>query len=116
MLDSLDLQQILVLDIETVPQYATYDEMPQLFKELWDQKTQQKRPEGETAAEYYPRAGIWAEFGKIICISVGIYNRQQNKIGLRIKSFAEDDEKTLLIDFNDLLKRQPASLMLCAHN
>jgi hypothetical protein len=116
MLESLDLQQILILDIETVPQYATYDEMPQLFKELWDQKTQQKRPEGETAVEYYPRAGIWAEFGKIICISVGIYNRQQNKTGLRIKSFAGDDEQKVLNDFNDLLNRQSDSLTLCAHN
>src|SRR4051812_17117067 len=98
MLESLDLQQILVLDIETVPQYATYDEMPELFKDLWEQKTRQKRSQEETAAEYYPRAGIWAEFGKIICISVGIYNRQQNKTGLRIKSFAGDNEQKLLSD------------------
>ena len=96
MLENVDLQQILVLDIETVPQYPTYDEVPELFRDLWDHKTQLKRSEAETAADYYPRAGIWAEFGKIICISVGVYTRQQSKTGLRIKSFAGDDEQALL--------------------
>lgn len=116
MLEFLDLQQILILDIETVPQYATYDEVPGLFKDLWEQKTRQKRSEAESAAEYYPRAGIWAEFGKIICISVGVYNRQQNRMGLRIKSFAGDNEQELLSDFNNLLRKQSDSLTLCAHN
>lgn len=116
MLESLDLQQVLVLDIETAPQYATYEEMPGLLKELWDQKTRQKRTEGQTAAEYYPHAGIWAEFGKIICISVGIFNRHEGKPGLRIKSFFADDEHRLLREFNDLLNKQPPGLTLCAHN
>jgi DNA polymerase elongation subunit (family B) len=116
MLESIDLQQVLVLDIETVPQYATYEEMPDIFKDLWEQKTRQKRSEGETAAEYYPRAGIWAEFGKIICISVGMYNRQEGKTALRIKSFAGHDEFQLLAEFNDLLNKQAPALTLCAHN
>lgn len=89
--------------------------MPEIFKELWAQKTQHQRKE-ETAAEYYPRAGIWAEFGKIICISVGIFTKENGITGLRVKSFAGDDECKLLGDFIALLSKQPVSLTLCAHN
>jgi len=115
MLEQIDLSQVLVLDIETVPQYASYDEVPEIFKELWAQKTQYQRKE-ETAAEYYPRAGIWAEFGKIICISVGIFFKENGATGLRVKSFAGDNECKIIGDFIALLNKQPASLTLCAHN
>lgn len=115
MLEQIDLSQLLILDIETVPQYPTFDEVPELFKALWEQKTQNQRKE-ETAAEYYPRAGIWAEFGKIICISVGIFTKENGNTKLRVKSFAGDDECKLLGDFIALLNKQPQSLTLCAHN
>lgn len=115
MLEQIDLSQLLVLDIETAPQYATFDEVPDLFKELWDKKTQHQRKE-ETPAEYYPRAGIWAEFGKIICISVGKFTNENGITGLRVKSFAGDDECKLLGDFITLLNKQSATLTLCAHN
>jgi len=113
MLENLDLQQVLILDIETVPQYGSYDDVPENFQELWEQKTQYQRRDGETPAEYYPRAGIWAEFGKIVCISVGIFNGKQQ---FRVKSFCSDDECTLLSGFIALLDKQPPSLILCAHN
>lgn len=114
--DNLDLQQVLVLDIETVPQYSSFEEVPEDFQKLWEQKTRYHRRDGETAAEYYPKAGIWAEFGKIICISVGVFTLQQNMPGLRVKSFAGDDECALIADFTSLLNKQPSSLTLCAHN
>lgn len=116
MLQHIDLKQILVLDIETVPQYSSFDQVPAHLAKLWDDKTKRGRTEEESPAEFYSKAGIWAEFGKIVCISVGVFNQQQERISLRIKSFASDDEKELLIQFIDLLKKQPASLMLCAHN
>ncbi|MDB5004039.1 MAG: 3-5 exonuclease [Mucilaginibacter sp.] len=114
MLEQYDLSNILVLDIETVPQYATHDELPDHFKKLWDLKTQNQRKE-ETAENFYERAGIWAEFGKIICISVGIFTGGKDR-GLRIKSFAGHDEKELLEGFSAMLAGQPANLVLCAHN
>jgi DNA polymerase elongation subunit (family B) len=114
MLENYDLSNLLVLDIETVPQYSTHDELPDQFKKLWDLKTQSQRKE-ETAENFYERAGIWAEFGKIICISVGIFTGGRNP-GLRIKSFAGHDEKELLQRFSSMLSGQPASLVLCAHN
>jgi len=104
----------MVLDIETVPQYRNHDEAPENIQKLWDHKTLYTRKD-ETAEDFYGRAGIWAEFGKIICISVGIFTRGKGT-GLRIKSFYAHDEKELLIKFCDLLNSQPASLIMCAHN
>jgi len=114
MLEQLDLQNILVLDIETVPQHPSFDEVSPALQKLWAAKTQYQRKD-ETPEEFYERAGIWAEFGKIICISVGIFTKEQ-PIGLRIKSFAGHDEKELLIQFKALLKKQPANMVMCAHN
>lgn len=114
MLEQLDLNNVLVLDIETVPQYSTHAELPDNFKKLWDLKTLNQRKE-ETAEDFYERAGIWAEFGKIICISVGIFTGG-NANGLRIKSFAGHDEKELLERFSKMLSAQVSTLVLCAHN
>src|SRR4051812_10070628 len=106
MLEQYDLHNMMVLDIETVPQYKSHDELPENFKKLWEHKTQYQRKE-ETAESFYERAGIWAEFGKIICISVGIFINGK-KTGLRVKSFASHDEKELLNKFSALLIAQPA--------
>jgi DNA polymerase elongation subunit (family B) len=114
MLEQYDLHNLLVLDIETVSQYKSFEEVPEHFQKLWDLKTQYKRKD-ETPEEYYSNAGIWAEFGKIICISVGIFTQGRN-VGLRVKSFASHNEKDLLEKFTALLVSQPASLILCAHN
>jgi predicted PolB exonuclease-like 3'-5' exonuclease len=114
MLEQYDLHNLMVIDIETVPQYKSFNEVPEHFQNLWDLKTQHQRKE-ETAEDFYERAGIWAEFGKIICISVGIFTNGRN-VGLRVKSFASHNEKELLEKFSALLASQPASLILCAHN
>ena len=114
MLEQYDLSNLLVLDIETVPQYSTHAEVPDNLKVLWDKKTVYNRKE-ETAEDFYKSAGIWAEFGKIICISVGIFTGGKER-GLRVKSFAGHDERELLISFIKMLKGQPNTLVLCAHN
>ena len=116
MLENIDLQQVMVLDIETVPQYPSFDELPIEFQQLWDQKTRFQRRDGETPAEFYVRSGILAEFGKIICISVGIFSTKTEKLNLRIKSFYGDKEKEVLQSFIDLLKKQSDTLIFCAHN
>jgi DNA polymerase elongation subunit (family B) len=116
MLENIDLQQVLVLDIETVPQYPSFDELPSDFQELWEQKTKFQRKDGETPAEFYARGGILAEFGKVICISVGIFSNKTKDLSLRVKSFYGDDEKEILQSFIALLKTQADTLILCAHN
>lgn len=113
MLAQLDLQNLLVLDIETAPQYPNFHELPENLQLLWDKKTQFQRKQDESPAEFYPRAGIWAEFGKIICISVGVFKSDRQ---LRVKSFCCDDEVEILRDFIHLLNNQPSNLILGAHN
>ncbi len=114
MLEHIDLQNVLVLDIETVPQYPAYDQVPETLQQLWATKTQYQRKD-ETPDDFYERAGIWAEFGKIICISVGIFT-PGTPAGLRVKSYSGHDEKQLLQEFCNLLKKQPKTMLLCAHN
>jgi uncharacterized protein YprB with RNaseH-like and TPR domain len=111
---------ILFLDIETVPQFSGYKDLPDDWRQLWDTKSASlvKYHEGQTNETLYPRAGIYAEFGKIVCISCGVIqgNGEQRKIIL--KSFSGDDEKKLLGDFIDMLNKWATGepKFLCAHN
>lgn len=114
MLEQLDLQNLMVIDIETVPQYSSYEQLPPHFQKLWAAKTQYQRKE-ESPDEFYERAGIWAEFGKIICISAGVFTKEK-PMGFRVKSFAGHDERDLLQRFSKMLCNQPTNLLLCAHN
>lgn len=94
-------EHILVLDIETVPQFESFEELPELWKVLWSHKISKTVPENFSAAEMYAqKAGIQAEFGKIICISTGFFYRDKaGRLCFRIKSYAGSDEKKLLTDF-----------------
>ena len=114
MLEQYDLSNLMVLDIETVPQYSSHNQLSEPMQELWANKTQYQRKD-ETPEDFYERAGIWAEFGKIVCISVGIFTNGK-RAGLRVKSFAGHDEKEVLEDFSRMLSGQPLSMILCAHN
>jgi uncharacterized protein YprB with RNaseH-like and TPR domain len=114
------LNNILFLDIETAPQYADYSKLPQEWKELWTLKSSflLRNKETETAETIYPRAGIYAEFGKIICISCGVMQNGGDAKKLLIKSFCCDDEKLLLHQFSEMLNKWAADApkYLCAHN
>jgi hypothetical protein len=117
MLNSLRLDHILFLDIETVPENEKYDGLDDEKKELWDQKSKYQRKDGFTAEEFYERAGIWAEFGKIICISVGYFSFKGEARTFRTTSF-HGDEVALLKDFKNLLLTHfsAAKHLLCGHN
>ena len=116
MLETVDLQQLMVLDIETVSQQAVFENLAEHFKELWSRKVRNTLDADQTAADVYSQAGLYAEFGKIICISVGVFHQRQGQMGFRLKSFIHRDERELLAGFSDLLKTQPANLILCGHN
>jgi len=73
MLSTLKLDKILFLDIETVPQQSSFDQLDPVDQELYAHKTKYQRKEDFTPEEFYDRAGIWAEFGTIVCISVGYF-------------------------------------------
>lgn len=114
------LQQILFLDIETVPQYEAYDQLPEEWLALWRKKadTLLRNKELETAETIYPSAGIYAEFGKIICISCGILTGNGPTRKLTLKSFYGDNEKILLQEFREMLQKWSGheQRFLCAHN
>jgi uncharacterized protein YprB with RNaseH-like and TPR domain len=115
---TLKLNHILFLDIETVPQEESWHTLSKTTQELFSNKTKYQRKEEFTAEEFYQRAGIWAEFGKIICISVGYFVDIESQKQLRITSFFGDDEHKILTDFKVLLNKHFAkkSNVLCAHN
>jgi 3'-5' exonuclease len=117
MTDSLPLENILCLDIETVPQYPDYNDCPEELKKLWKRKANNlSKEESDTEETLYSRAGIYSEFGKIICISTGYLHTKDGQRQFRLKSFSGDDEKELLKSFSELLKKLKSSMVMCAHN
>ena len=118
MFDSLSSEDILFLDIETVPQKPEFKELTESFQHLWDKKSIHFRNENQEASDVYERAGIYAEFGKIICISAGLIIQKNGERYYRVKSFHDSDEKKLISEFNQMLEKFTSnpSKKLCAHN
>ncbi len=118
MLDKIQPEHILYLDIETVPQVEKLTDFPEKRQKLWIRKAEMLAKEGESAEKTFERAGIYAEFGKIVCISCGTIYRRGNKRIYRVKSFYGKDEVALLKDFLAMLEKFMANPAhrLCAHN
>jgi DNA polymerase elongation subunit (family B) len=118
MLDNVKVEDVLFLDIETVPAAASYDLIDPAMQILWDKKSKQFKTPDQTSGDVYERAGIYSEFGKIICISVGLI-KEKNPYSFRLKSFYGDEEKKLLSDFSVMLSKFSKTnreAVLCAHN
>lgn len=129
MLDHLDLEQVLFLDIETVPEAQQLSELDADWQALWADKANGRWASDRRAADpdltpdaLYPSAGLFAEFGRVICLSIGLLQRGQ----FFVKSYAGDNEAELLTEFAQYLDKaasQPDGqdgkrriLHLCAHN
>ncbi|HEX7847259.1 MAG TPA: 3'-5' exonuclease [Chitinophagaceae bacterium] len=114
------LQNILFLDIETVPQHPSFDLVPNDWKDLWVKKAEAllRSRENETHESLYPRAGIYAEFGKVVCISCGYLQGNADQKKIILKSFAGENEKVLLHEFSEMIARWTVgeAKFLCAHN
>jgi len=117
MIEKLRLDNILFLDIETVPEQQNFQHLDEDIQHLWELKTQYQRKDEYTAEDFYERAGIWAEFGKIVCISVGYFTTKGDVRHFRVTSFF-GEEKKILLDFNNLLNNHfnQAQHLLCGHN
>lgn len=115
MIKNIPIERVLFLDIETVPAFGNWEEVSPEEQKLWDKKTKGQRGDEVFVGEFYEeRAGVMAEFGKIICISVGMLEKSNY---LRIKSFSGDDEARLLEDFGKIFNSSRLSnSILCAHN
>ncbi len=107
-----DPEKILFLDIETVPAVYNYNELHENTKELWDKKWQYLKE--ATPEQQYAKAGIYAEFAKVVVIGLGFYNQGK----FRVKTIASENETDLLKQFSDLLQQHfnSSAHLLCAHN
>lgn len=118
MLENIRIDDVMFLDIETVPETMSFDLLNPVMQNLWEKKSKTMRTPEQTAGDVYGRAGIYSEFGKIICISVGLI-RERNPFHFRLKSFYGKDEKKLLSEFAEMLTkfcRTNSEGILCAHN
>ncbi|SDI48038.1 hypothetical protein SAMN05421846_108103 [Chryseobacterium taeanense] len=115
MIHHIPIERILFIDIETVPGSGAWEELSEPEQILWDKKTKFQRKDEISAEEFYSeRAGIMAEFGKIICITIGMLEKNDT---LKIKSFAGDDEKKILLEFGEIFNSpRLKDVILCAHN
>jgi len=116
----MNFNNILFIDIETVSQFETYHHLSEDWKEMWDLKAGiiNRNKEEETSETSYPRASIYAEFGKIICVSCGCIQGFGEDRKLVVKSYWGDNEIKLLTEFADMLQKWSgdAEKYLCAHN
>lgn len=117
----IDIKNTLILDIETVSAARSYQELNERLKKQWDRKASLIKNEEHLTAEelFFERAGIYAEFGKIICVAVGLFTKASSgQLGLRIKAYGSRDEKEVLSGFKELIdkKLDSENLILCAHN
>jgi predicted PolB exonuclease-like 3'-5' exonuclease len=104
-MQNIRLDNLLLIDIETVPQQPYFSMLSEEWKKLWTDKVQRNLPEAVTAEAFYPqRAGVMAEFAKIICISIGYFPKDNQRL-LRIRSFFGDDEKELLCRFIETISQ-----------
>lgn len=115
MIQNIPIERVLFLDIETVPQSQNWENLNETEQKLWDKKTAYQRKDEISSKEFYQeRAGIMAEFGKIVCISVGMLDKNNT---LKINSFSGEDEKKLLLEFGEIFNSlRLREVILCAHN
>lgn len=116
MIKGINLNKVFIIDIETVPQFEHFSEMSVEAQQLWDKKTKFLRVTDQTAAQFYERAGIWAEFGKIVCISIGFFYNYLGKQHFKVTSYFGDIELDILLGFGQLINEQALDIQLCAHN
>lgn len=126
MFAKLQLDRCIFIDIETVPEYENFEQVPERFKDLWVTKWGKIRkfrnksiaelaehaqdPDSEfaEAAEFYREAGIFAEFGKIVCISLGrftTYDKARDQRKFRVTSFLSASEEDLLAEMENHIGR-----------
>ena len=135
-LRNVDLTKVFFVDIETVPCHDCHDQLDETRKALWEKfcgkRHARELAEGQTHAELYQNAGLYAEFGKVACISVGYFRHLKDEtLEFRVKSFADTDEREVLSGFARFLERYPPysgdsrskiksagpdGYYLCAHN
>ena len=115
----INIENLLLIDIETVPLFKNFNELSEDMQRLWTKKAMLIDPESDDSAKVFSeRGGIYAEFGKIICIGLGYFIRKNNSYTLKVKSIAEDDEAKVLQDFVTIANKffNKPEKQFCGHN
>lgn len=95
-----NLFDLLIIDIETVPKVQSFENLSNNWQELWDEKVSKTMPELSSEESFKKKAGILAEFGKIICISVAyFFENHQKELCLKVKNVSSHSEKEVLEGF-----------------
>lgn len=114
------LDKILFIDIETVSEYKSLEEVEEAKQKLWEHKAKFLANNNETSSELYEsRASIYAEFGKIICIGFGYFKNENEQLIFKVKAFEENDEKALLQSFHTMIMQyfnDSRKYVFCGHN
>jgi DNA polymerase elongation subunit (family B) len=114
-MEQINPYKLLYIDIETVSESRYFSDLDEEMQEFFDKKTAYQRKDDFTPEEFYDRAGIWAEFGKIVCISIAYLNQKSERETLKLKSFFGHDEKQILIEFSEVIAQMPY-FAFCGHN
>ncbi len=118
---NLPLSRIIFVDVETVPEFSNFSDLNEGKQDLWIKKSIRLRPDEYFSPEekYEEMAGIFAEFGKIVCISMGLAHKSEDGWSVRMKSIYGHDEKELLQEFKEVLTQALKSKsyeFICGHN
>ncbi|MEP7165691.1 MAG: ribonuclease H-like domain-containing protein [Ferruginibacter sp.] len=98
-------ENLIIIDIETASENPSFDSMTDEWKTLWQEKIGRSLPDSVSIEAFYPmRAGVMAEFSKIICISIAYFNKETT-LNMRVKSFYGHDEKKILADFLNTINK-----------
>jgi hypothetical protein len=122
MLTHINIYNLIFIDIETVPQWSTFQQLSESMKALWAIKHATLKVDNETAEEgYLKRSGVYSEFAKVVCISMGFFHldKDKHKNTFRVKTISGDDEKEVLDAFLKTLSRSfadPERFHFCGHN
>jgi DNA polymerase elongation subunit (family B) len=118
-MQNIPVENLFFIDIETVSCSENYELLTDEWKELWTEKINKALPENTTPEEYYPkRAGVMAEFAKVVCISFGHIKKENGVQQLRVKSYYSENEKEILEKFIDTVCQMQAKNTWCftGHN
>ena len=120
MLDNVSLSSVLLIDVETAALYPRYADLSKTEQQLWESKCKRLQKDRESPEDLYQKAGIFSEFSKVICISLGYYYKKpdSNLWAIKIKSIFNEKEELLLSNFIDLINAfdEAGRHVLCAHN
>lgn len=114
----MNYEQLVFIDIETVPQEASLSNLSVPMQQLWEKKAALLSSFQDEPIRFEERGGIYAEFGKIICIGLGYFVQLDQQWQLRVKTLSSHDEHHLLEQFTaqcQALFKTPDRIF-CGHN